>query len=300
MLFFVPKINFSDVLRIFSELGYKFIILFLILKSFSIILMSYRLKYILGIQKFNYNLRQLIKLYFLGIFYNNFLPTQYGGDIFKAYILSYEQKDKFPIYYSILADRIIGFSSIIFIGFIAAIISFESLEFLGNAKYIYLVFPILFFLLLYFLSSSWSKKTINFYLTTFGLKNLQDKINLANDSITPIKNNKMELFIVIFISFLVQTNIYLAFYAISLALHMDVILFYFFLFFPAIAMISAIPISINGIGVRESGIVFFFINAGVTANMALSLSLLILFFLVIDALIGGIINIKGDYKFQEK
>ena len=55
-----------------------------------------------------------------------------------------------------------------------------------------------------------------------------------------------------------------------------------------ISVITMIPVSLNGLGVREVGYVFFFQSIGVPDGVALSVSLLFFFLVTISSLIGGI------------
>ena len=56
-----------------------------------------------------------------------------------------------------------------------------------------------------------------------------------------------------------------------------------------ISVITMLPVSLNGLGVREASYVFFFNELGVPEEIALSVSLLFFFLVSISSLIGGII-----------
>jgi len=56
-----------------------------------------------------------------------------------------------------------------------------------------------------------------------------------------------------------------------------------------------IPISIGGIGLRESSIVFIMVALGVANDKAALCSLLILFMLVLVGIVGGIIYVIRPY-----
>ena len=49
-----------------------------------------------------------------------------------------------------------------------------------------------------------------------------------------------------------------------------------------------IPVSLNGLGVREASYVLFFQSIGVPEGIALSVSLLFFFLVTISSLIGGL------------
>ncbi|MCK4822914.1 flippase-like domain-containing protein, partial [bacterium] len=64
---------------------------------------------------------------------------------------------------------------------------------------------------------------------------------------------------------------------------------YFFLFVPIISVLTMLPISLNGIGIREGAFVFFFTKVGISSAQALSMSILTYTIVLLASLIGGLI-----------
>ncbi len=65
------------------------------------------------------------------------------------------------------------------------------------------------------------------------------------------------------------------------------------MFVPLIYLTEVIPISINGIGVRDSAFVFFFLQVGYTKEEALAVSLLLIMMrYTFSILFGGSLFIK--------
>ena len=246
----------------------------------------------------NYNPFKLIKLYFLGKFYNQFLPSGYGGDIAKAYLLSRNQTKKIPAFSAVLLDRIIGFSSQLTICFIVAVFAYKYIKFLGNTSYIFIVFPLIFIVFLYLFSIRGFVVNFGFVLNLLKFRGLNDKIKEFYYTLISFKDNVKMLIISFINSLFIQSLFYIGYYFLSLSLNMDVDVRYFFIFTPIIFIVSVIPVSINGIGIRESGCIFFFTKVGAMANQAFSLSILILTLFLIEGGIGGIINLLGKYEFK--
>jgi len=63
---------------------------------------------------------------------------------------------------------------------------------------------------------------------------------------------------------------------------------------PVITVIGLIPVTINGIGLREGAFVFIFTQMGVTASQSLILSLLYRLGIIILSLVGGVLYIIDD------
>ena len=80
-------------------------------------------------------------------------------------------------------------------------------------------------------------------------------------------------------------------YFIALALGVRINFIYFLIFLPIIGAITLIPISLGGLGLRESLFVVYFAKAGVIKQLALAMSLLSFSFVVVYGAIGGLIYV---------
>ena len=87
----------------------------------------------------------------------------------------------------------------------------------------------------------------------------------------------------------VQLSKIVSVYVVALALHLEVSPAAFFLFVPVINIITLLPVSIAGLGVREGGYVALFGYLGLSAGEALSLSLLVFGINMLFVLCGGVI-----------
>ena len=92
-------------------------------------------------------------------------------------------------------------------------------------------------------------------------------------------------------------------YLIGLSLGDRVSIWYYFLFVPITSIVTILPVSFAGLGVREGAYVFLFTQAGMPRETALSLSLLVYVISIFTpGLIGGVIYVlKGaqDYAAEE-
>jgi uncharacterized membrane protein YbhN (UPF0104 family) len=91
------------------------------------------------------------------------------------------------------------------------------------------------------------------------------------------------------LSFLLQSLVILVNVFNGVALGLDVPVAFYFILIPLIAVATMIPVSLNGLGVREGAFVFFLSQVGVPQDQALSLALLWLGVLIASSLIGGLV-----------
>lgn len=91
------------------------------------------------------------------------------------------------------------------------------------------------------------------------------------------------------LSVMIQGLSIVATYVIGVAVGTDVAFGYYVLFLPLIWLLLLVPISINGIGLREGGFVFFFGLIGMPAEVAVTISLIVLGQEVLQGLVGGVV-----------
>ncbi|HEV8058582.1 MAG TPA: lysylphosphatidylglycerol synthase transmembrane domain-containing protein, partial [Gemmataceae bacterium] len=97
------------------------------------------------------------------------------------------------------------------------------------------------------------------------------------------------------LSLVIQAANVAVLWILSLALNLDVPAAYYVVAVPMITLMTVLPISLNGIGVREGGMILFLSPLGVSDAAAVSLA--VLWFMVFSAasLLGGVVYFLGDF-----
>ncbi len=225
----------------------------------------------------------LLKRYLIGNFISLFLPSSFGGDLYRIYALNEYSKDYLQNISSVLFDRISGLFALASISIISLTFFFSE-----NISYQFLIAYALGVLTFCGLTSSritvrlqkTNKKIISFF------KNILE-------SFRKYRKNVRVLGLSLVISFWFQINIVILNYFYCLALNIDLPLTYLFTVIPLVYLTEVLPISINGLGVREGAFVFFFTQMEVSKEKALALGLLVIsmrYFFVM--LVGGPLFLK--------
>jgi hypothetical protein len=126
-------------------------------------------------------------------------------------------------------------------------------------------------------------------LRPFGLVSVRTRLKGVYESAYAYRSQPRLLWSVTGIAMIVQILRVLVHYEVAVALGIDIPMRYYFLFIPVIAILIALPISINGIGVRENAGVFFFRQVGVTPPEAFSMGFLAYLVGVAVSLVGGVL-----------
>ena len=88
LIFVFRKIPFSEVAKLWKNIQWLYFIPATVFYLISQIISTKRLGYYFEANNFNLSFRSNLELYFLGMFYNFFIPGGIGGDAYKIYLLN--------------------------------------------------------------------------------------------------------------------------------------------------------------------------------------------------------------------
>ncbi len=230
---------------------------------------------------------RVVKLFFIGFFFNNFLPSLTGGDIVKAYYVSKETARRAEAATTVIVDRVIGLLALFFLGGVAAVTRLGAVE-IRKPALATLIFLFLVFLLMGLAFSRRFQKRIaiseNPSTRKGRLANVVKKVYLAFHY---YRNCPGALAMAFILSLSLQTIMILINYWLALGLGVRGIgLSTFFVLIPLAGAISAIPITVAGWGLGEGAYKFCFAFAGLPARTSVSLSILLRLLMVSWSIIG--------------
>lgn len=232
--------------------------------------------------------RKAASYYFVGLFFNNFLPSNIGGDIARISDASKHATHVSPVFSATLMDRLIG---VLAIAFVAVLASFAAIDRLHMAA-IYLTTFLVFLLSLGLFLSIFSRKVLMAFEWPFrvvGARGIARAISRLMDDLHGFKSQGTALAVALAASTLVQVTRILVHYFVGLALGVRVAMGAYFLFVPVLAALVSLPISMNGLGIREGAGVVLFQMAGMTNEQAFTVPFLTYLISVVISLLGGLI-----------
>jgi glycosyltransferase 2 family protein len=203
--------------------------------------------------------RKLFSLYMIGSFFNIFLPGVIGGDAVKGYYLYQATGNATLSFASIFMDRYIGFVALISVCAVA--FPFGFLYFAGSR--LEWLLPLI---VVSFIAAS---------LLIFGLR-IGQRVRFISEFYTyfhAYRNQKGVIGNTYMLSVLVQFAGIFAVYLLALGLGQHIPFLAFLIFLPIIILFTTIPISISGLGVRESATVVLFGLVGIRPEVATAISL---------------------------
>ncbi|MFZ6006194.1 MAG: lysylphosphatidylglycerol synthase transmembrane domain-containing protein [Nitrospirota bacterium] len=226
--------------------------------------------------------KRLFPLYMMGSFFNAYMPGIIGGDAVKAYYLSKVLKEDNSTHTSqsslsiaiasVFMDRYIGFSALLSISIIAFPFGFNYLE----GTHVKWLMPMV---LVAFISGS-------IIVFKFRLGERVKFLFRIYEYFQIYSRKKGVLFKAFLYSVVIQISGIIAIYILSKGISLNISFLSLLIFVPIIILISFIPVSISGIGLREGAFVIFLGTIGVPSDLAMTLSILWFLSVVVASLWG--------------
>lgn len=237
----------------------------------------------------------LLAYTFVGLFFGNVLPSNLGGDVVRAYDLATATRRTEDAAISVLVDRLMGLVAF----FAAAVVVALLLVFMlgGSLELEEIVAWVLagFGALLFGLALLFSRRLTQRGAFLFDLPILSRFRPMASRVFHALQVYRLSygaLARALLVSFAVMVVTSFVQLAIAWAMRLDIPAVYFFLFNPLIAFVLVVPVSVNGIGLKEAAFVFFFGLVGVAQPAALSISLVFHAIIVASSLPGGVLWLR--------
>jgi uncharacterized membrane protein YbhN (UPF0104 family) len=226
--------------------------------------------------------------YHVGLFFNNFLPANIGGDIARVADASRYEGSTATAFSTVLMDRLVGTVALAGLALVTTLPAID--RFHLSLAYLALIgFFVLSVTLIWAVFHPRLLPTLERMLARVGLGGLKPHLDDLAARLADFRDQRGLITRVVSLATVVQVARIAVHVLVARALGLSIPLAYFFLFVPLLAVIISLPISLNGIGVREgAGIVLFgLIGVGRTAAFALQFTTYLI--AVAVSLLGGLV-----------
>jgi len=277
----MENVKLAEVSRLLSDIRLGFFCLALGCTFLVPGVLALRLQYVSGVP-FRAMLACILKAYF----FNNVLPAQIGGDVYKMYFLSKTLGTKSRAVALVTGDRVIGITGLIGMSVFNVIVGYS---YFPDSR-VHLAIGLYLAILLVFLAGV--LLVPDAWLATRHLPpklaGLSLKIRCTRDHVRQTLGHRFVKGLVLTVMAYLLLIIGNVFAMRALGIRVDVAAS--FLYVPVISVAAVtLPISFNGLGVRESLFVVFFGAIGYTNEDALTLALIGLVGMLAVAAAGGIL-----------
>lgn len=235
--------------------------------------------------------RKAAAYYFVGLFFNNFLPSNVGGDIARISDAAKYADRVSPVFSATLMDRLIGVLAIGLLALLASLAAPDQTRFIG----LYAALVVIFLGALAAFLSIFSRRVLHAFEWPFrvvGLHGAAAAIGRMLDDLHGFRSQGGALLAAFLASTIVQISRIYVHYLVGLALGVRIAAGYYFVFVPVLAALVSLPISLNGLGIREGAAVVLFQMAGLTREQSFTIPFLTYVVSVAVSLLGGLIFVS--------
>lgn len=217
-----------------------------------------------------------LQLYYVGLFFNLFLPTSMGGDVVRALNLAAEPGRRLAAGWSVVSDRLSGLVALVMLACAASLLQWHALP----ASPRFLIWGLAGgllagLLLLPSLGRRWQR-----------LGNLATAMSLS-------RAYRREFIVALGLSLVIQAASIVQIAYMGRALGIDLGLLGYGVVVPLVSLTTMLPVSISGIGVREGSFVLFMAAYGVAAPAAVALGLSWFAMNLVVGAVGGVVYLVG-------
>ncbi|OEF95937.1 lysylphosphatidylglycerol synthase transmembrane domain-containing protein [Desulfuribacillus alkaliarsenatis] len=278
LAFLFWRIEWREVPQHIQGADYRYIIAALLATKLAIFISAYKW-HILSKSTSNVTFVESLRWYYIGFFFSNFLPGSISGDVPRAYYAS-KKIGMTNAIASITVERVFAGIALV----ITAVIGFVVISGAGEyAHHVWLlagIFAVLYLLL------------FNNYIIGLLTRRLGKSVRDFYKTVETYKTRKYLLTKLLLASLAFQVCFVWITDLLFRALGIEVNFLYQLGFVAVISAMTMIPISMNGLGVREGTYAYFFATVGIAESISITVSLLFYLSVLICTSIGGIIWIS--------
>ncbi|MDD4238278.1 MAG: lysylphosphatidylglycerol synthase transmembrane domain-containing protein [Desulfotomaculaceae bacterium] len=235
---------------------------------------------------------QLWKAYWIGIFFNNFLPSSIGGDGIRIFLIGRNISNVAGAASSVIIERLLATLGLALTGLLAGLIT----GYYGQVGWLFILLILISAGLLFFLM--WGS------IPTWVTKRNGRVSDFMRDFLShgqALRGQGKMIIKVGVLSVLFQLTVVAVNYAIFRSLQVNALGWWALAYIiPAISAIAMLPIGINGYGLREGAYVLLLASYGVAGSAALGASLLFAVLVSFCSLYGGLLWLGNRVKVTDR
>lgn len=285
------QISPREVLHNFERVSLTFVLFAWCYYALCQWISSYRWQLLLAAKGVHVTLSQLFSFYMIGMFVNNFMPGSVGGDVVKSYHLFRRTKEMEVAVVSVFLERFTGLIGLSIVSILGLVLGSRRLmtplvwgSVVGAVAILALMIVALWTLPAFLKRFPWFTR-----LVPAKIRGIAGGIY---EALVSYRHEMPTVWGAIAISVVLQLMFAAYFYFASVAMEIPIDFIYFVLFLPMITLVSLVPFSIGGLGIREAVMVALFSGVGVAKADMLSVSLTVHFINTLLSLWGGLLLLR--------
>lgn len=286
--FILTKFDFSDVGNTILNAHIGLLLAALLVQMLSQTVAAYRWSLIMGILKFKHPFSFYFKSYFKGSLFNQVLPTSIGGDAYRIAEVSAHGGLVKEAFYGVFIDRIVGLVGLLLLNLFANMFESNLMPYPVFMTINVILVSALFGL--FVLMAIHKFKVFKRYRITRLFYELSERFRFIYK--TPKRISQQ-----LGLSVLIHLLSMVAIFGIGHSVGINEPLVAYLVIIPPAILLTILPISFAGWGVREGALIALFMMIGIDEHLVLAMSLLYGFILILSALPGLVFYLTSRHKY---
>lgn len=301
--------DWHELAGVFRNLSPWYFGLSLVVFAAAQVIIAVRWWLLLRAQSIHIEVSAAVRLFYLGLFYNNVMPGAVGGDLLKAWYVTKHTEKRLEGALSVFVDRTVGLAGTLvlaiftYLTFVRGRIAVGT----GGAGHLapyrgvilwvgaavgavfvgLLVHPASRARLAQTAKRAWSRGV--------------SLLRRVRDAVVVYCSKPWTLLWALVLTLIAQSVVIVAFWLLGRDLGVEAGLTHYFVVFPIMWVVGAIPISIAGLGITEAGTVGLFVSlVAATPEKVLALAFCQRFVWVLASLPGGLVHLLGAHLPQRE
>jgi len=231
---------------------------------------------------------RLWALYFVGGFFSNFLPTDVGGDLVRSYEVGKVSGRHAESLSAIVMERLTGFLAMIALALVGLVLNpaLAGMQFLGQTILLVLFAAVVLTVLLL---SPLLQQWVGVRVRRFVPRRLGEKLKGFLTSVSEYRNERATMTAAMALSIVFQSIPIVYVYCLMRSIGADLDPTALILVVPAVSLVGILPITINGIGLREGAFVLLLAKAGIDRPEAFAIAVMYRVGIMLMSSIGGVL-----------
>jgi glycosyltransferase 2 family protein len=284
--FLLKSISWPKLLQNIYHLDDSLLLIAITIGFLGVIVSAYQWQVLLDGEHIRLDLRRLVNFYLMGIGFSHFLPTGMGGDVVKIYYVGREGNNIAGSASATLMSRVTGYVGMLLVSFPALFIGQKIFSHELTLTYVLssilmcaslIISVVVVMVLPRIVRGKWAEWRI------FAVLNKVGGTLLAS-----IRRPSCMVGSILY-GMLFHISAALNYYALGMALHMQVPFTFYLVAIPFVSLVAFLPFSINGFGLRESALVYIFATVHVLKSTSVMLGLLADVQLLFFGMVGGVL-----------
>lgn len=284
-IFIIIRLDFKNIFNIFQDVKIGYMLIAVVFSVVHFVFKASRWNSLLKLQKIHCPAYEAWKIYMSAVYIGLITPGRVG-EMAKVFYLKnkYNTLPYGRILTSVLLDRFLDIILIFIFSLFGIAAYFPQYLLVISLSLV----GILFFSAVFYFRKNFSNTFLNSIFTKLIPKSFKEELKFqVNEFILGCKDFKhREIVYPIMYLIIAYFFFYLQAYLICIGLNIHISILYLVVAFSTACLLSLLPISIAGIGIRDATLIVFFSRVNLTSEAAISFSVIYLCVFSVSALIG--------------